>query len=192
MAFEIESIATARALIKDGIRAEATMIVDIGAKRTSLIIYKNNAVWLTTSLPVSNNLLIEDIARALKTTNEKAKQAKFEIGLDCDKKNFRVCKAMEPKLLELITEINKYLAYWQTSNKAKGLPQSRALKILLCGGGANLGGLAVFLSSHLKTKVEIGNPWINIFGDVPDKVPELPFSESLAYTTAIGLALRGI
>ncbi len=191
LAFEIESIATARSLVKEGIN-ESIMIVDMGAKRTSVIVYAGGAVCLTTSLAISNNLLIDDIAKALKITFAKAKTAKFKIGLDPAKEKGKVAQAMEPRLMELASEINKYLDYCQTTQLAKGMSGLQISKILLCGGGANLKGLAAFLSSQIKIKIEIGNPWINIFGDAPDKVPELPFDESLSYATALGLALRGV
>lgn len=168
------------------------MIVDIGAKRTSIIVYAAGTVCLTTSLPICNNILIDDISKNLKITFDKAKAAKFKIGLDPSKEKGKVYKAMEPRLRELAAEINKYLDYCQTIQLVKSLPRPQISKILLCGGGASLKGLAAFLSAQLKNKVEIGNPWINIFGEAPNEVPELPFDESLAYTTALGLALRGI
>ncbi|GAH90129.1 unnamed protein product, partial [marine sediment metagenome] len=65
-------------------------------------------------------------------------------------------------------------------------------KILLCGRGANLKGLTDFVSSGLKIPVELGNPWINILPEPLKQVPELVFEESLGYTTALGLALRGV
>jgi len=191
LAFEIESIATARSLVKERIN-ESIMIVDMGAKRTSVIVYAGGAVCLTTSLAISNNLLIEDIAKALNIPLAKAKTAKFKIGLDPAKEKGKVAQAMEPRLIELASEINKYLDYCRTTQLAKDISGLQIAKIFLCGGGANLKGLTAFLSSQIKIKIEIGNPWINIFGDAPDKVPELAFDESLAYTTALGLALRGI
>ena len=65
-------------------------------------------------------------------------------------------------------------------------------KILLCGGGANLKGLANFLALELKSPVELGNPWINILPEPLKEIPELPYEKSLSYTSTLGLALRGI
>ncbi len=65
-------------------------------------------------------------------------------------------------------------------------------KIWLSGGGASLKGLAGFLSSEFKIPVELGNPWINILPEPLKEVPQLPFEESLKYTTALGLGLRGV
>ena len=191
--FEIESIATARALIKEDKPEEPLMIIDFGAKRSSFIIFASGAIWLTTSLPIANNLLVADIARMLKIDAAKAKKLKIEFGLNLFEEGGKIFQAMEPRLMELAQEIRKYLEYYQTNLLPK-LPQKAPInKILLCGGGASLEGLSGFLSSELKMEVTVGNPWINIFdpSSAPKKLPGLPFSESLSYTTALGLALRG-
>jgi len=65
-------------------------------------------------------------------------------------------------------------------------------KVLLCGGGANLKGLPELLSSELKIPVEIGNPWINILPEFKKEKSKLSLETSLSYTTAFGLALRGV
>jgi len=190
LAFEIESIATARALIKEGIKTPPLVIIDLGAQRTSFMICVNGTVWLTTSLPISNNMLIDDIEKKIKVSHEKAKELKFKIGLDTSGENLEVYKAMEPRLLALVNEIRKYIDYCQAAN-----PGSQALKvekIILSGGGANLKGLPLFLSSQLKSRVEVGNPWVNIIEPSTSELPELAFLESLTYTTAIGLAIRGL
>jgi type IV pilus assembly protein PilM len=191
--FEIESIATARSLIKQDSLAKPTMIIDLGAKRTSFIFFANGMVLFTTSLPISNNLLIDDIAKALKISYAKAKSLKFKIGLDLSKdKEGKIFRAVEPRLSELVEEIKKYLDYYHQNLSAKYYSDSRIARILLCGGGANLKGLSGFLSSRLKIEVAVGNPWVNIMGPDVKRLPDLPFSESLAFATALGLALRGL
>ncbi len=192
LAFEIESVATARALIKENGFSDPVLMIDLGARRTSFIIFVAKTVWLTTSPPISNNLLIDDIAKGLKITYAEAKNLKFKVGLDRDKEKGQVYQAMEPRLLELVAEIKKYLDYYKTSYLPKRAEKSDIKKILLCGGGANLKGLSAFLSSKLGLEVAVGNPWVNILSPSADELPGLPFEESLSYATALGLALRGI
>lgn len=192
LVFEIESIASARALIKQDTWVEPTMIIDLGAKRTSFIFFAGGTVWFTTSLPISNNLLIDDIVKALKISHANARSLKFKVGLDLFKEKGKLFRVMEPRLLELVGEIKKYLDYYHHNLSARHRSNSEITKILLCGGGANLKGLSGFLSSELKLEVALGNPWINILSPDIKKLPGLSFSESLAFTTALGLALRGL
>jgi type IV pilus assembly protein PilM len=192
LAFEIESVATLQALIKDGVSQEATMIIDLGAKKTTLVIFVKNSIWLTTGLSVSSAELIYDIAKLLKIDQNKAKNLKFKVGLDQEEEQGKVYQAIEPRLLELVNEINKYIDYYQSSKIAKPGSRQNISKILLCGGGANMKGLSAFLSARLKVQVSVGNPWINIFTSSSDELPEIAFGDSLSFTTALGLALRGI
>lgn len=192
LVFEIESIATARALIKNDFSPKPIMIIDLGARRSSFIIFSGRTVHFTASLPISNNYLIEEIARKLKIDKTQAKRLKFEVGLDKDKEEGRVFEALLPSLTELVNQIKKYIEFFHTHSLAGHFKNGEVSKILLCGGGANLTGLSSFLSKELKTLVEIGNPWINILKSPPEKIPELPYQQSIAYTTALGLALRGI
>lgn len=188
--FEIESIATARALIKEGAK-ESIMIIDIGAKRTSIMVYSHNTIWLTTSVSVCNTLLVDDITKALGIKKEEALELKNKYGLDKEAEGGKIFQALEPRLLELVEEVKKYLNYFKTLSIEKEIP-SDISKVLLCGGGANLKNLPPFLSSKLQIQTEVGNPWVNILGASSTKLPELSFDESLTYTTALGLALRGL
>lgn len=188
--FEIESVATARALIKGGFSAEPIIIVDFGAKRTSLLIFVAQTIFFTTSLPLSNNSLVATLSEKLKVDKDKAREIKFEVGLNLGQPASDVFQALQPAMNELVQKIQSYIDFYQ--EHAMSYDSGRQVnKILLCGGGANLADLAEFLSDNLKMPVEIGNPWINIFQE-PKEIPGLPTSEALAYTTALGLALRGV
>ena len=106
----------------------------------------------------------------------------------------KIFEALIPPLVDLIQQIERHLDYYQTHASHEHLPPNGkgVSKILLCGGGANLKGLPELLSLELKIPVELGNPWINILPTSLKELPDLPLEKSLAFTTAIGLALRGI
>ena len=160
LVFEIEAQATARALIKSQVSPVPILIIDIGAARTSFIIFSGYSLRFTCSIPISHPALTK-------------------------KKN--------SGLTHLIEQIKKYLNYYQTHESYAHLPPDGKTikKILLCGGGANIKGLADVLSKELKTLVEIANPWVNILPENKKKVPGVSFKESLKYATVLGLALRG-
>ncbi len=107
--------------------------------------------------------------------------------------NKEIFETLIPALTDLTEQIKKCLDFYQTHTSHEHLlPDGKDVKkIFISGGGANLKGLADFLSSELGIPVALGNPWINILPEPLKGVPELPFEESLKYTTALGLALRG-
>ncbi len=184
--FEIESVATARALIKNGVAPSPLMIVDFGAKRTGLFIFSGRTIFFTTSLPISNTSLVDSLSKKLNISQEKARQIKFKVGLDLGSHKSDIFEAFQPSMNELVEKIQACIDFYQEHADAG----DKISGILLCGGGANLADLPEFLSDGLKMPVEIGNPWINIFKETKE-VPGLPSGEALAYTTALGLALRG-
>jgi type IV pilus assembly protein PilM len=194
-ALEIESSAVSRALIKNGMSPVPVLLMDLGATRTSFIVFSGFALRFTTSLPISGQGFSQLIAKTLNLNLAKAEKLKIKYGLTKKgKEGKKVFEALIPVLTDLIEQIKKYLAFYQTHAKHEHLPpDGRGVqRILLCGGGANLKGLDQFLSLELKLPVELGNPWINILPAPLKEVPELPFEKSLGFSTALGLALRGI
>ncbi|MBU4299413.1 pilus assembly protein PilM [Patescibacteria group bacterium] len=194
---EIESQSIARALVKDELSPFPTLLVDLGASRTSFIVFSGYSLRFTATIPVSSQKFTEAISKTLKKDLAEAEKLKIKYGLKREKKDEwseRVFEAMIPALTDLIEQIKRYLSFYQTHTGHEHLPPDGkgVTKIFLCGGGANLKGLADFLTLEFKIPVEIGNPWVNILPKPLKEVPELPYEKSLSYTTALGLAMRGV
>ena len=207
IALEIESLAISRALIKNEVSPIPLLLIDLGATRTSFIIFSGHSIRFTSSIPVSSSTFTEIIAKNLRITLAEAERLKIKYGLEeriklkIKKDSFekitekgKIFEALVPALVDLIQQIKKHLDYYQSHTSHEHLPPNgnRVAKILLCGGGANLKGLIELLALELKIPVEFGNPWVNILPEGQKEIPELPFKKSLGYTTALGLALRGL
>jgi len=207
LALEIESLAIARALIKDQTTTSPVLLIDFGGTRTSFIVFSGNSLRFTSSIPVSSQSFTEIIAKSLGVSLLKAENLKIKHGLEekiklkiKDKKSERtiergkIFEALVPPLIDLIQQIKKHLEYYQTHASHEHLPPNgkKVEKIYLCGGGANLKGLPELLTLELKIPVKLGNPWINILADPLTGKNEFPLEKALSYTTALGLALRGI
>jgi len=210
---EIESQAIARALIKNEVSPSPILLIDLGATRTGFIIFSGYSLRFTFSIPVSSQKLTEAISKTMNINLFEAEKLKRKYGLEVREKvsfrkkikgikfekeiteDKRIFNALIPSIIDLIEQIKKYLDYYQTHMGHEHLfPDSKELvkKILLCGGGANLKGLSEILSLGLKIPVVMGNPWVNILPEPLKEVPRLPYEKSLSFTTALGLALRGI
>jgi len=196
LALEIESLAIARALIKNETTTSPLLLIDLGETRTGFVVFSGHSLKFTSSISVSSQSFTEIISKALRINPAEAEKLKIEYGLQANtkEKGSQVFETLIPALSDLIEQIKRYLSYYQThaSHEHLLLDGKGVAKIFLCGGGANLKGLPLFLNTYLKIPVEIGNPWINILPEPQKEVPGLPFGKSLSYTTALGLALRGI
>jgi len=195
-ALEVEPFAVARALIR-GEKTEAPiLILDLGATRTEFSIFSGASLRFTVSIPVSARQISEAIAQKLKIDLHMAEELKKKYGLEerKEREGREVFDVLLPVLAELVGQIKKYLEYYKTHSSHEHLSKNGngVEKVYLCGGGANLKGLPCFLSSELNLPVELGNPWVNILPEPIGDIPEISYEKALAYTTALGLALRGV
>ncbi len=183
---EIESMAISRALVKDNTDCQVMVLVDLGENRTSFSIFFDQSLKFTTTSQISAKNFSEIIAQGLKISFKEAEVLKIKYGINSSASGKKNTEALKPILIELSDLSEKYINYCLAQYSQK------VVKVLLCGGGANLKGLADFLNKRLKTPVELGNPWLNITADQSKRAGLLSREESLRYTTALGLALGGV
>lgn len=209
IALEIESVAITRCLTKQNYhRGEspppdaALMFIDLGATRTSLIVYDKEVIQFTSSIPFSGLEITKTIAEKLKISQEQAEKSKITCGLNLKKCQGVLRKILTLNITETISKIEDALNFYK-DNFPGGNPVKR---ILLCGGGAYFENLDQILTEKLGLLVELGNPLINIEKSISTKnilyspilkkthktSIQIPSKETLSYTTAVGLALRGL
>lgn len=190
--FEAESVATVRALLKNQNDCQSVLIVDFGRDRTSFMFYKSPTLRFTQSILISGEHFTSAVAKGLKISFEKADKLKNEVGLSRDsKEGEKVYELLSGQMEQLAVNIEKSIDYY---NEYFGISSKTDIKIIICGGGANLRGIDSYLSLKLKLPVELADPWKGIYGrEVYSKhstiVKSISYSDSLFYTTALGLAL---
>lgn len=208
VAFEVESSAMCRALIKNGENMDdPILLIDLGSTRTSFIVFSDESLRLTCFAPICSQKFTEEISRFLSIGLKDAEKIKIKYGIQDSKKitlkakkgskqfdreiaiEKKIFCALAPILTDLVKQIKKSLNFYSShiSKTNHSHSQKHIKKILLCGGGACLKGIDDFFSSELDLSVEIGNPWVNISDQ-----SLLSARQSIKYTIAIGLALRGV
>ena len=189
LACEVESAATVRSLIREGDQA-CYLIVDIGISRTSLIIYDRMSLQFTASVEPAGETFTNNLVRDLKISLTEAEGVKKIYGLTAKESEIegKIYQSLKKGVQALAREIETALKFYQDH-----FPQGQTLsKIILCGGGAKLKGLIPELKMILKREIVLGDPWVNILAPGSKYLPEISRKDSLGYTTAIGLALRGV
>ncbi len=181
---EVESLSLARALVRQDINHHPLLIVDFGQLHSSFAIFAGSSLRFTSTIPISSRELNNLLMKELNIDIKKAEEIKQTEGLWGERK---ILDAIIPALTDLTEQIQKHLDYYHSHTPANQRNHS-VEKILLCGGGANLKGLAGFLANSLKLKVELGNPWVNIFSPSSKKVLPITLEQSINYATALGLA----
>ncbi|MBP9771938.1 MAG: pilus assembly protein PilM [Candidatus Pacebacteria bacterium] len=193
VSLEIEAQAIARAVIPKGTPG-ACMVIDIGRMRSGITVSAGGAVRFTTTVDTGGDTLTTLIKQAFpKATDAEILRIKNEEGLSHEE-HAGVKDAMEKFAGMLRGHIERYYLYWQTHKENKegqGTPivNEQIQKIIISGGYANIAGLPEYLARELRVKCERANVWVNAF-PIEKYIPPIAYRESLAYASAIGLALH--
>jgi len=208
-ALEIEPISICRCLLPeespkyDKKISKNYAILDIGAKRTSIIIYASNTVITSISLPISGEETTDKISKTLEISYDQAEKAKVICGMDKTKAQGVISEILTQKVNDLANRLQETISFYHNQYENFGPID----EILLCGGGSNILDLdrAIFESTKIKTLradlfinlSEIEEKFSKILNEnhyAKDKNKTVIFKQTsiYAYATTIGLALRGI
>ena len=182
-AIEEESRATARALFRKG-DASTVMIVDIGRATTKLIIISGHTPQFSKTVSIGGHSLTLAVQKYFGVTEQEAREIKSEQGIISSLENKDCVAAMLQTASALRKEISNCLDSWQHEAHKRD-PISR---IILVGGNASLRGLPEYFEEELQIPVVTGDVFTH-FASRDSWIPQLNHNESLAYATAIGLAL---
>lgn len=184
VALEIEATAISRAIMPiDEPPKEPVGILDIGATRSSLVIYDNGIIQMSISIPISGIEITQAISDALGVNMTDAETLKKECGLDANRCEDKMWKILLPLIDDMTDKIRNALRFYKV-----GFPQGKKIeRLYLCGGGAHFKEIDTVLSRKLTIKVERGQALTNIHDAVPRDYPK---ARALSHVTAIGLAIR--
>ena len=168
-----------------------TVVLDIGAKTTNLIILENEKIY-NRSIPVAGNTITKEIAQAFGCSLEEAEQLKIERGYvslggvteDEDEVTDQVSKIIRNVLTRLHVEVSRSINFYR-SQQGVSAPGS----LFLTGGTVRLPQLDQFFMESLQAPVEFINPFVGV--GVGSRV-NMSALENDAFTLAesVGLALR--
>lgn len=189
IALELESQAISRAIVPAELRNSPVIVVDIGATSTSFIMFALSSLIFTKTIAVGGRDFESAIAQALNAPLEEARKIKIAVGLDKEVKDGAVFEALKPRVEAITSELQREVWFYldHPARRHKSLPDIE--RVILCGGDANLTGLARFVSVAVKRPVVVGDPLVNLKLKA-GTIPPIPKHQSIKYTTAIGLAMR--
>jgi type IV pilus assembly protein PilM len=158
-----------------------TMIIDVGAENTDLIIAEGETVWLR-SISIGGNSFTDALGKTFKVNFAKAEELKRNASTS--KYGRQIMQAMRPIFSDLVSEIQRSIGFYSSVHK-----ESRIGNVLAIGSTFKLPGLARYLSQNLTLEVtkldRLGT------GALEDPKIAATFSENLLSAAgAYGLALQ--
>lgn len=190
----LQSVASAEATLNEDEKELGAILIDIGGGTTDVVVYTNNSIWQTCTVPYGGNNVTKDISYGLRTSLSSAESIKLRYGCSIESsvdsaEYFSVplmggrtpakvsrrmlCGIIEPRMRELFTLVKSQLDQF-------GFPEKSVASVVLTGGGSLCEGAIELAESIFDLPVRIGSPR-GIVGIV-DKV------NSPIFSTAVGLA----
>ncbi|MBI2041574.1 MAG: type IV pilus assembly protein PilM [Candidatus Nealsonbacteria bacterium] len=181
VALEAEVFSLARA-INNG-KKDTVMLIDLGARSTTISIIDLGLVKISHSFDTSGNDFTNLISKGLNLEMAEAEKVKKEQGL-LRSNNASVREAILPMIDLIASEIKKI------SQNFYSQEGKRPQKIILAGGTALLPGLADYFSETAGIPAEIANPFSDLF--YPPILNDVLKEIGPAYAVAVGAAMRGL
>lgn len=187
----VSSLAAAEAVLTRQQKESGTLLLDIGAGTTNIVVLEDGEVQYVSVLPIGGINLTNDLAIGLKTDLDVAEAVKLEhatlmpqarktravVTVNQKRHEFDpedVQMIIEARVEELLELVDKELRKIQRSQKLPG-------GVVLVGGTANLPGLDEFTKEKLNLAARVGK--LQPIGGLQDTV------DDPSYYSAVGLAL---
>jgi type IV pilus assembly protein PilM len=128
---------------------EATVVINIGADCTDLVVATKSEVWQR-SIPMGGNAFTRSIADAFKLNFQKAEKLKLTAPMS--KYARQIFQAMRPVFTDIASEIQRSLGFYTNSHS-----NVKLTKVIAFGGTTRLRGLLKYLQQSLQIPVERGD-----------------------------------
>ena len=160
-----------------------TMIIDLGAENTDLIIADGETIWLR-SIPIGGNNFTEVLVKSFKLPFAKAEDLKRNA--NTSKYARQIFQAMRPVFADLVAEIQRSIGFYSSVHR-----DSRIAKVLALGGTFRLPGLQKYLQQNLQLEVDKLNDLTA--GAPADAKLAATFNQNLlSLVSAYGLAVQAM
>lgn len=163
----------------------ATVIVDIGAQNTDLVIAEPNSAW-SRNIPLGGNNFTDALVKSFKLSFAKAESLKKTAATS--KYARQIFQAMRPVFADLVAEIQRSIGFYSSTHRDVQL-----VRVLGLGNAFRLPGLQKYLENNLTisggvVKLEKLN---QIVPSANVNAPQ--FADNvLGFGVAYGLALQGL
>ena len=161
----------------------SSVVMSLGTDTTDLIISNGVKLWLR-NIPIGGNHFTKQLSRELKMTQVKAEHLKRNARQHKDPK--MIFKAMRPVFSDLVNEVQRSLAFFQSLDK-----NAEIKKIVLIGNAAKLPGLRQYLNKQLEIDIAKISKFKNLTGE--EVVGQKAFASNLlSFAPTYGLCLQGL
>lgn len=179
---EVETFSLVRSLV--GHDKSVTAIVNIGSESTTIAVVDRGVMRLSHNIDRGSDDVSNALARGLGVGQERAVQAKHEIGLSDRPEDRESASVIIPIIELLLAEIERVISAYNRTTERK------IERITMSGGGSKLKGLVDYTAKRFGVETIEGNPFRRI--TYPAFMQPILKDIAPSFGVAVGLALREI
>ena len=176
LALEIEALALIRSLV--GVAQDSLIIIDIGARNTSVNLVDKGFLKISRNLSVGGDTMTSGIAKNLNISMLRAEQFKIDLGLSAEME--QIPQVMKQTIDAIKTETGQLIKIFESGG-------GEVKQVIFAGSGSKLPGLTKYFSD-LGLDTSIGNPLK--FIEYNDSIKNNLEKVSAGLAVALGLAMR--
>jgi type IV pilus assembly protein PilM len=161
----------------------ATILADVGADKTDLVIADKGRLW-TRTIQIGGNNFTEALVRTFKLSFDKAEELKLSAA--SSKYARQIFQAMRPVFADLVQEIQRSIGFYTSLHR-----ETRFKKLVGLGNGFRLPGLQKFIEQNINVSVARVDGFNKL--TLSSSVNAPVFHENVpALAVAYGLAIQGL
>ncbi len=161
----------------------ATVLLDVGAENTDLILAADNSLW-TRTVPLGGNNFTEALVKAFKLSFSKAENLKRTAATS--KYARQIFQAMRPVFADLVAEVQRSIGFYTSMRR-----EVRLQRVVGMGSAFKLPGLQKFLQQNLGIEVVRPGNFNKLAPSSSANAPQF-IEHLLSFGVAYGLALQGL
>ncbi|MCL4405316.1 MAG: type IV pilus assembly protein PilM [Patescibacteria group bacterium] len=180
IALEVEDLSLARILTSGD--PTLTLIVDIGARSTAIMVAKNGILKGSGQTDFAGGSLTQAVSGGLGINVRRAEELKKQRGLMGSGGEYELSTLMLPFLDVILSEVKRVRDDYEKTYREK------IERIIVSGGGANLLGIEKYMGDAFGLPVAKADPFSKIIS--PPEVAPLVSELGPPFSVAIGLGIR--
>ena len=162
---------------------ETTILLDIGAANTDLVIATAGGLW-TRTIPIGGNNLTEALVKAFKLSFDRAEALKRSA--ETNKYRRQIFQAMRPVFADLVQELQRSIGFYSSTHR-----DAQIEKAVGTGNTFKMSAFQKYLQQHLGIEVARVDSFKKAAPSGAARDETLT-DEICSFTVAYGLALQGL
>ena len=183
LAIEPDPLALSRSLLPAGVK-NGRLLLDMGDFSSDLVMTLGDAPRLIRSIPTGFRSLTKAIAQNLNIQEQQAAQFIVKFGVDPNKLEGQIARALDTTLDQFATELVKSVKFFQTK-----YPTIPVENMMFSGYAATIPALSEYLSAKTSLPAQLATPWQRVRVSANDQSALQAISTQFA--VVVGLAQKG-